>query len=71
MVESTEEMRVALALVIVLLAAGTALAYTNGGVAAGVTLVARAAPALSEPVAMLLSGSLLLALGGAVRRLTW
>jgi len=63
-------MKVLLVLVIVLLAAATAFAYGRPEVAAGVSaVVAQTADvAVSEPAAMLLSGTLLLALGSVVRR---
>jgi hypothetical protein len=61
------EMKVLLVLVLMLVAAATALAYGHTGVSAGVTAVA--ARAINEPIALLLSGSALLGLAGAVRRL--
>ena len=66
------EMKVLLVLVIVLLAAATAFAYGHADVAAGVSaVVAQTADvAVSEPATMLLSGTLLLGLASAVRRLS-
>ena len=61
------EMKVVLVFVIVLIAAATAFAYGQAGVGAGVTAVA--AQAWAELAALLLSGSALLAIAGAVRRL--
>lgn len=61
------EMKVVLVLVIVLIAAATAFAYGPAGVSAGVHAVA--SQASTEPTALLLSGSALLGLAGAVRRL--
>jgi hypothetical protein len=50
----------------------TALAYGHSTVTAGFTAVAaQAAAGTSEPAAMLLSGSALLGLAGAVKRLTF
>lgn len=57
-------------LAFVLAVAATAFAYGHGGVAAGVTAVASAAPHPREPAMLLISGSALLALAGAVRRYT-
>jgi len=61
------EMKVVLVFVIVVIAAATAFAYGQAGVGAGVTAVA--AQAWAEPAALLLSGSALLGIAGAVRRL--
>ena len=61
------EMKVLLVFVIVLIAAATALAYGHVGVTAGVSAVASSAS--TEPTALLLSGSALLGIAGAVRRL--
>ena len=61
------EMKVVLVFIIVLIAAATALAYGQAGVGLGVTTVA--AQAWAEPAALLLSGSALLGIAGAVRRL--
>jgi hypothetical protein len=60
-------MKVLLVVVIVLIAAATALAYGLAGVTAGVSAVA--SHASTEPTALLLSGSALLGIAGAVRRL--
>jgi hypothetical protein len=60
-------MKVLLVFVIVLIAAATALAYGHAGVTAGVSAVA--SHASTEPTALLLSGSALLGIAGAVRRL--
>ena len=66
-----EEMKVFLVLVLALCAAATALAYGNLAVNSGVGAVAVSmASTTSEPAALLLSGSLLLGLAGAVRRFT-
>lgn len=61
------EMKVLLVFVIVLIAAATAFAYGHAGVTAGVSAVA--SHASTEPTALLLSGSALLGIAGAVRRL--
>jgi hypothetical protein len=64
-------MKVVLVLVLVMLAAATALAYGNPAVTTSVTAAAvQVVEGTSEPAALLLSGSLLLGLAGAVRRLT-
>jgi hypothetical protein len=60
-------MKAFLVLFIVPAAAATALAYGHAGVSEGVNAVAWHASA--EPTALLLSGSALLGLAGAVRRL--
>jgi hypothetical protein len=60
-------MKVFLVLFSVLVAAATAFAYGPAGVSASVSAVATQAS--SEPTALLLSGSALLGLAGAVRRL--
>jgi hypothetical protein len=66
-----EEMKVVLVLVLMAFAAATALAYGNHAVSTSVTAVAvQVAGSTSEPAALLLSGSLLLGLAGAVRRFT-
>lgn len=55
-----------------MLTAATALAYGNDAVTSTVTAVAvQVAESSSEPAALLLSGSLLLGLAGAVRRFTF
>jgi len=62
---------IVLALVIAATAA-TALAYGHSVVTAGVSVVAtQAATGTSEPAIMLLSGSALLGLAGALKRLTF
>ena len=65
-----KEMKALLVLVLVLMAAATAFAY-GSNVATGMSVVAAATPTvvITEPLAMLLSGGVLLALAGAVRRL--
>lgn len=68
-----EEMKVVLGLALVALAAATALAYGTGAVTSSVTAMAGAVLVggnASEPAALLLSGSCLLGLAGAVKRLT-
>jgi hypothetical protein len=62
-----EEMKVILALSIVSLAAASALAYGAGDAAHG---VGGLGVALSEPAYMLLSGTILIGIAGAVRRLS-
>lgn len=59
-------MKVLLVLGLMLLAAATAIAYGPTGVSA---VSAVASHASTEPTAMLLSGSVLLGIAGAVRRL--
>jgi hypothetical protein len=65
-------MKVVLVPVIVGLAAATSLAYSNHGAANSTPAVAVQVTdrALSEPAALLLSGSFLLGLAGAVKRFT-
>jgi hypothetical protein len=64
-------MKVVLVLVLTAFAAATALAYGNTAVTTSVTAVAvQVAGGSSEPAALLLSGSLLLGLAGAVKRFT-
>jgi hypothetical protein len=64
-------MKVVLVFVFVALAAATALAYSSGTVTSSVTAMAEQVAAnASEPLALLLSGSVLLGLAGAVKRLT-
>ena len=60
-------MKVLLALSVVLVAAASALAYGAGDMARGAGAVGFA---MSEPAYMLLSGTLLIAVAGAVRRLS-
>jgi hypothetical protein len=64
-VAAGREMKVVLVFAIVLVAAATAYAYGHAGVS--MTAVVSHVPA--EPTALLLSGSVLLGLAGAVRRL--
>lgn len=63
-------MKVLLVLAITLMAAATVLAYGPSDVAEGVTIVVAhtSDAALTEPLTMLLSGGLLLAMASAVRR---
>ncbi|MGH9371946.1 MAG: hypothetical protein ACRD15_10490 [Vicinamibacterales bacterium] len=64
-------MKVGQVLVFVALAAATAFAYGHEAVATSVTAVAgQVAGSTSEPAALLLSGSVLLGLAGAVKRFT-
>ena len=64
-------MKVFLVLGLVMVAAATALAFGNATVATGVTTVAvQVVDHTSEPAALLVSGSLLLGLAGAVKRFT-
>jgi len=66
-----EEMKVVLVSVFVLLAAATALALGGGSVATSLTAAAsQVADRTGEPATLLLSGSLLLALAGVVKRYT-
>jgi hypothetical protein len=70
-----EEMKVVLVFVLALVSlamVATTLAYDHTTVTAGVTAAAQQAVAgASEPAAMLLSGSALIGLAGAVKRLTF
>ncbi len=64
-------MKVVLVLALVALAVATALAYGNGTVTSTMTAIAGAVLLggnASEPAALLLSGSCLLGLAGAVKR---
>ena len=64
-------MKVLLVLMLVMAGAATALAFTNATVATSVTAAAvQVADHTSEPAALLLSGSVLLGLAGAVKRFT-
>ena len=64
-------MKVGLVSIFVLLAAATALALGRGKVATSVTAAAvHAVDRTGEPATLLLSGSLLLGLAGAVKRFT-
>ena len=71
MVAKGWEMKALLMLTLMLLVAATALAYGRADVAAGVSTVAAYTPHASEPAALLLSGSALLGLAGALRRLVF
>jgi hypothetical protein len=65
-------MKVFVVLVMMVLVAASAVAYANLAVAADVTSVAvQVVDGTSEPAVLLLSGSLLLGLAGAVRRFTF
>lgn len=65
-------MKVLLVVVLVLLVTATALAFGPDMVNAGVgAAAAHAADSTGEPAALLISGSALLALAGAVKRLTF
>jgi hypothetical protein len=64
-------MKVVLILVLAAVAAATALAYGTPAVTTSVTAVAaQVAGGSREPATLLLSGSLLLGLAGAVKRFT-
>ena len=64
-------MKVFLVLMLVVLAAATALAFGNASVTSSVTAAAvQVVDHTSEPAALLLSGSFLLGLAGAVKRFT-
>lgn len=64
-------MKVFVVLVLVLLAAASAFVYGNLSVSSSVTSAAvQVAEGTSEPAALLLSGSFLLGLAGAVKRFT-
>ena len=66
-----EEMKVFLVLVLVLLVAATALAFANASVSTNVSMVAvQVVHGTNEPAALLLSGSVLIGLAGAVKRFT-
>ena len=62
-------MKVVLMLPLVLLAAATAFAYGQGAVALSVTAAAASIPT-AEPAVLLMSGTALLGIASAVRRLT-
>ena len=65
------EMKVLLVLMLVMAGAATALAFANATVATSVTAAAvQVADYTSEPAALLVSGSVLLGLAGAVKRFT-
>ena len=65
-------MKALLVLAIMVLAAATAFAYGHSDVTNGISAVVEQSGGivLSEPAMLLLSGALLLGLGGAVRRYT-
>ena len=64
-------MKVFVVLVLVMVAAATALTFANAAVATAVTAAAvQVADHTSEPAALLVSGSVLLGLAGVVKRLT-
>jgi hypothetical protein len=64
-------MKVFVVLVLVVLAAASALAFGNLTITTSVTAVAvQVVDRTSEPAALLLSGSVLLGLAGAVKRFT-
>ena len=60
-------MKAILVTLLVLIAAATVVAYAHPEVA---TTILSHTPEATEPAALLLSGSVLLALGGALRRLS-
>ena len=62
--------RIAAVLVLLLLGAATAFAYAQGTIGAGLNPTAVSSSGTTEPVALLLFGSALLAIAGAVRRLS-
>ena len=64
-------MKAVLVLVLIVFAAASALAFNTNGVTTSVTAVAvEVAGGSREPALLLLSGSLLLGLAGAVKRFT-
>ena len=64
-------MKVFVVLVLVMVAVATALPFANAAVATTVTAAAvQVADHTSEPAALLVSGSVLLALAGVVKRFT-
>ena len=64
-------MKALLVLVLVMMAAATAIAFANAAVATSVTAAAvQVADRTSEPAALLVSGSVLLGLAGAVKKFT-
>ena len=66
-----EEMKVVLVVMLVVLAAATALAFGNPSVTDSVSAAAvQVVDRTREPAALLLSGSFLLGLAGAVKRFT-
>jgi hypothetical protein len=63
-------MKAMVVLILVLLAAATVVAYGHADMAAGMAAVVAHTSQADEPIALLLSGSALIGLAGAVRRLT-
>ena len=61
-------MKALVVLVLVILAAATAVAYARTDIAAGMTAVVFHTSQTDEPIALLLSGSALIGLAGALRR---
>ncbi len=64
------KMKVVVVLILVSLAAATAMAYGRADVAVGLSVVSHAHRA-TEPIALLLSGSALIGLAGALRRFSF
>lgn len=62
------EMKALLVLALIVFAAATALAYGHADVAAGVRDAVSHTSWPTEPTALLISGSALIGLGGALRR---
>jgi methionine-rich copper-binding protein CopC len=63
-------MKAMVVLILVLLAAATVVAYGHADMAAGMAAVVAHTSQADEPIALLFSGSALIGLAGAVRRLT-
>jgi len=63
-------MKALIVLILVSLAAGTAMAYGRADVAVGLSVVSHT-PRAAEPIALLLSGSALIGLAGALRRFSF
>lgn len=61
---------VVLILILIVLAAATAIAYARSDVVVGVTTITTRAARPDEPIALLLSGSTLIAVARALRRLS-
>jgi len=61
---------VVLILILIVLAAATAIAYARTDVVVGVATITTRAARPDEPIALLLSGSTLIAVAGALRRLS-
>ena len=61
---------VVLIVILVALAAATAIAYARTDVAVGVATITTRAARPNEPIALLLSGSTLILVAGALRRLS-